>query len=465
VRLPSLPPESVLRLAWPLVLSFTMRSLFSFVDTAFAATIGDEAVAAIGLSFPLEFLLIAFWVGTSTGMTSLLSRAMGAHEGERFAQVVATTRRIVAVLIPVFFAIGVGVWVVTPYLVREGPGQPGLEPETARLFRIYGSVIVAGSSITSFWSILPDSIVKAHHDTKATMWAGIWSNMLNVTLNTVFVFVFGWGIFGIAFSTVIGRLGGLIYALRKAAGHERRRLEAGLDTQPGTYERPLRAIAVLAVPAALTYALMSLESTVINALLADTPRATESIAAYAIYYRVAMFFLMPLIATSVALLPFTGRLWGRRDVNGIRRAFREVSWTAFLYVAVIVVPVTLFGGPRLVALLAEAPLTRELASFGVMLVPLACFASLGFFACRPIFEGMQLGHPGLVIALLRYVVLTPPAALAGSWIARGAGLTAFHGVIAGVVVATAVSSTVFVAWMQRQLAAAERASAPIPAPA
>ena len=38
------------------------------------------------------------------------------------------------------------------------------------------------------------------------MWAGIVSTLVNVTLNTVFVFVFHWGIFGIAFATVLGRL-------------------------------------------------------------------------------------------------------------------------------------------------------------------------------------------------------------------------------------------------------------------
>ena len=63
----SQPDKTILQLAWPLILSFTMRAMFSFVDTGFAATLGDESVAAIGLTWPLEFLFIAFWVGTSTG--------------------------------------------------------------------------------------------------------------------------------------------------------------------------------------------------------------------------------------------------------------------------------------------------------------------------------------------------------------------------------------------------------------
>ena len=52
----------------PLVVSFTMRAAFTFVDTIYAATIGDSAVAAIGLTVPFEFLMIALWVGMSTGL-------------------------------------------------------------------------------------------------------------------------------------------------------------------------------------------------------------------------------------------------------------------------------------------------------------------------------------------------------------------------------------------------------------
>src|SRR6185503_539027 len=76
----------VLVMAAPLVVSFWMRSLFTFVDTFYAATLGDAAVAAIGLSIPFEFLMIAVWVGLSTGLTSNFSRAMGAREETKLHQ-------------------------------------------------------------------------------------------------------------------------------------------------------------------------------------------------------------------------------------------------------------------------------------------------------------------------------------------------------------------------------------------
>ena len=54
---------TLLMMTLPLIISFWMRSLFSFVDTWYASFLSDAAVAAIGLSFPFEFIMIAVWVG------------------------------------------------------------------------------------------------------------------------------------------------------------------------------------------------------------------------------------------------------------------------------------------------------------------------------------------------------------------------------------------------------------------
>ena len=220
---PTSQSPSVLRMSAPLMVSFVMRSAFTFVDTIYAAIEGDAAVAAIGLTFPFEFVMIAFWVGLSTGLTSSLSRAMGAHQGRRIEQYLQATWRLAAIVSPLFLLLGAAIWFVAP--------QGGLEDEVYRSFRIYGAVLIGGSAFTTFWSVIPDSVVKAHQDTRSTMWAGIWSNVTNLALNTLFLFGFGWGIFGIALSTVLGRIAGLVYALRAAAKHEARRLTAALGTQ------------------------------------------------------------------------------------------------------------------------------------------------------------------------------------------------------------------------------------------
>jgi Na+-driven multidrug efflux pump len=435
-----------------------MRAAFTFVDTAYAATIGDAAVAAVGLTIPLEFLMIACWVGMSTGLTSHLSQAMGARQGARIDQLLAVTRKIVWSLAPIFMLIAGAAVLWAPRM--------GLDADVTRQFRIYCGVLVGGSALNAFWSIIPDSIVKAHHDTRSTMWAGIWSNLINVALNTLFTFVFHWGIFGIAFSTVVGRFGGLWYALRRAAAHEDRRRAAGRDTDPTLDTAPFHALMKLSVPAALTYALMALEASVVNRLLAGQPDATSSIAAYGIYYRVMQFAFMPVVAASVAVLPFVARLSGERDYAAIRRELRATMLAGAAYGLFVVAPALLLFGGTLASWLAEADTTARLTRMALWLAPLAVLTSIPFQLCRPAFEGLQRGRPGLVMAAVRYVGLTIPLGLLGLAVAGWTGIAPLAGLLGGLIAAGALASGIFLVWMRRALAALELrpSSTPDPAP-
>jgi len=431
----------------PLVISFWMRSLFSFVDTYYASYLSDAAVAAIGLSFPFEFVMIAVWVGMSTGLTSNFSRAMGAGEETKLQQYLKATWTLVLLCIPVFLLLGAACWLFADKLSPDR--------EVARQFAIYGSVLVGGSALTLFWSVLPDSIVKAHGDTKATMWAGIWSNVINVIFNTIFTFVFHWGIFGIAFSTVIGRFGGLAYALRKAAGHEAARKAKNLPSVPGRDPRPYRALFVLAIPSALSYVLMASETGVVNWLLKGLEHGKEALAAYAIYYRVFQFVVMPAIAASVAMLPFAARRFGERDIAGVRGGLREAHLALAAYAA-LAAPVLFFLAPPLARHLANSPVTIAYLVPALRIVPLGALLAMPFFLCRPVFEGMGRGRPGLTMSLLRYVVLAAPAALAGLWLAPRLHVSQVLGLVGGLMGAAAISSLVFLFWTRKALIGAAK---------
>lgn len=437
-------------MAAPLTVSFVMRAAFSLVDTAFAATLGDHAVAAVGLTLPFEFLMIAVWVGLSTGLTSCLSRAMAAQQDRKISQYLRAAWVLVGWVSPAFLIAGIGIYFAAPHMA--------LAPEVARSFAVYGAVLVGGSAFTTFWSVIPDSVVKAHQDTRSTMWAGIWSNVINLVLNTVFTFAFHWGVFGIALSTVIGRIGGLLYALARARFHEERRKASASVSACEPDPAPYAAILALAIPSALTFALTATETGIANALLARLPNATEAIAAYSIFYRVMLFAMNPVIAVGVAMLPYAARRFGEHDLAGLRRGLRESIVVSAGYTLALVAPVLLFGAPWIARALAESQITRDLATFALRVVPLACLAGAPFLVCRPMFEGIGRGRPGLVMAALRYGVLTAPCAWLGMRGAAALGKPALHGALMGLLVSAAVSSLVFLVWLDRDLTRMTRAS-------
>ncbi|NIL99474.1 MAG: hypothetical protein GTN89_00575, partial [Acidobacteria bacterium] len=388
---------------------------------------------------------IAVWVGLSTGLTSALSRAMGERQGEKIRQYLRVCWRAIAVVSPGFTVLGVAIWFVAPHM--------DLEASVKRAFQIYGTVLIVGSAFTTFWSIIPDSLVKAHQDTRSTMWAGIWTNVINVVLNTLFLFVFHWGIFGIAFSTVLGRIGGLVYALARARVHERARIAHERTPLSDLDRHATRTVLGLAIPSSLTFVLMALETAVVNMLLAGRQHATEAIAAYAIYYRLVLFALQPVIAGAVALLPFAAMRCGSGDTAGVRRGLHQMIAASAVYSLIVVGPIMAVIAPWVANSLAESPLTAEYARFALFTIPFACLSGSVFLLCRPVFEAMGRGRPGLVMATLRYGFLMLPLAWIGMQEAERLGYPAIDGLVIALLVASGLSSLLFYAWMRNALEA------------
>ena len=431
----------------PLIFAFWMRAAFTLVDTLFARRIGDHAVAAIGLTIPFEFVSYAIWVGLSTGLTSAMSGAMARREGANVERYIRAARLQILCVIPAFLAIGAAIYL--------GAFDRGLEADVAASFRVFGGVLVSGLALTIFWSVLPDSIIKAHQDMRSTMWAGITSNIGNVLLNLVFTLWWGWGVFGLALATTLSRLGGLAYAVRVARRHEDERRARGRDTDPAVDPHPHRTMLALAVPSAAAFMLMATESAIVNVLFRGIDGAKQQIAAYSVFFRVSLFAFQPAIAISVAMLPFSARRFGLHDVAGLRRGFHEALRGFSLYVVLAVLPVSLLFPAQIAAAFTETAGTRDVAAQVMRILAVGCLVGGPFALCRPLFEGMRRGTPGLVVAVLRYVVLSLPAAYAGMALAPRLGLAPVAGMIVGLTAVAAVCSCIFLLWTGKALREAE----------
>lgn len=423
-------------MAWPLVISFTLRFMFSLVDIVFAGLIGAEDnadVAAIGLFAPLQLVFIAIWVGLSGGFTAALSQAFGSQDEARVRALKETMRRLLALLVPVLALTGVAVWSVVPYL--------GLKPSLTSAFRIYATTLVVGMPLTGFWSIYPDSIVKAHQETRTTMIAGLMSSVANISLNALFALVFGWGIFGIALATVVSRLPSLGYAARRAGRLEKARGAqrwTGIETM---WAPPLAAILRLAVPGALTFLLGALESGVVNRLLAGLEDATTAIASYAVYDRLLMFALMPASATAIAVVPFVARLLPAGEIGRIRHDLvRGLLLAAGVSVVVTLTLGWLVAGPVVGFLIKSDAAGHSLALGIVRLLPVGALALVPFLVLRPVFEASNRPRLGVLLSLARYLLLAIPLVSLGAWTGPSLGLEPLLAMVLGLILAGLTAS-------------------------
>ena len=69
-------------MALPIMLSMLIQSLYNVVDSIFVAQLGEDALAAVSLAFPVQQLMIAVSVGTSVGVNAIVSRRLGQRDQE-----------------------------------------------------------------------------------------------------------------------------------------------------------------------------------------------------------------------------------------------------------------------------------------------------------------------------------------------------------------------------------------------
>jgi Na+-driven multidrug efflux pump len=309
---------------------------------------------------------------------------------------------------------------------------------------------MAGSAISSFWSILPDSLVKAHQDTRATMWAGLASSLTNIALNALFLFVFHWGIFGIALSTVLGRFAGLAYAWRCAQKHENVRMARPDQQLVGRIARPIRGILGLAIPSALGFVLLGTESLSVNFILKELPDPTSAIAAWSIFDQSVRFLAMPIIALGVALLPLVARLKGEGRMSDIAKELSVGLRAAGIYLLVLALPFTYFVGPLIADALTDTEVTKDLALSTLIWIPLAVAGLAPFLLCRATFDGLQEPRPSLMASAFRTIVLVIPMVWLGTKYHDALGLSTIAAACVAFVIGATVSGLVFFFFTRRR---------------
>ena len=67
----------LITMSLPMVISMLVQALYNVVDSMFVAMIGEDALTAVSLAFPIQSLMIAVSTGTGVGINALLSRSLG----------------------------------------------------------------------------------------------------------------------------------------------------------------------------------------------------------------------------------------------------------------------------------------------------------------------------------------------------------------------------------------------------
>ena len=187
------------------------QTFYNLVDTWFAGRISAEAIGAIAKSFPIYFTIIAVGVGLGAATNALIGNSIG-EKKVRVASMYIAQSLIFALTVSIFVTLfGLN---ASNYLL----GIMGSDAAGIALTREYLDIIFYGTFIVLI-QISLNGTLNAQGDTKSYRNVLIFSFFLNIFLNPLFIwgygFIPGFGIAGLAIATVISQLIGTIYLAYK----------------------------------------------------------------------------------------------------------------------------------------------------------------------------------------------------------------------------------------------------------
>lgn len=385
----------------PLLLGNVFQQLYSTIDAMVVGLgVGKEALAAVGVSFPLIFLMISVIMGVSMGGSVVLSQYFGAREQVRLRKSMHT---IYALLL---IASGVttiaGIVVAGPILILIG--TPSAYFAQARLFlqiTFCGMVFIFGYNAIS-------AVLRALGDSKNPLYFLIFASLLNIGLVLLFVLGFHWGVAGSAWATVIAQAFAFAISLAYVQRSKDRILHISLKELRVDRDE-LRRVLSVGLPTALQMGLISLSFIALNAIV--NPFGTEVMAGYTAASRLDSFAVLPAMNLSIAMSTFVGQNMGAGKPERVRRGLGAVLLLSTVLSVLITAAFQLF--PRdLVALFATDP--AVIAHGSRYLVIVSAFYLV--FSTMFVMSGLLRGAGAATFAMMSAVVAVWVARIPSSWL-------------------------------------------------
>ena len=308
-------PELIKKIAIPASIGFFFNTLYNVVDTYYCGLWSTQALAAVSLSFPIFFIIIAMGSGFSTGASALLANALGAGDKNKARWLATQTITFNLFTSIVITAIG---FLISPALFR----LLGASEQYLQMALSYTNVIFLGT-IFFFATFTLNSFLTAQGYTVVFRNLLIAGFVLNVILDPAFMF--GWwilpemGVAGVAWATVVIQL---LTATFLTYYVGRTGLFCRECWQMFWPRREYFAqIARQGFPASLNMMMTALGVFVITYFVA--PFGKEAVAAYGIATRIDQIAIMPTIGLNIAVLTLVAQNNGAGKMERAREAVKS----------------------------------------------------------------------------------------------------------------------------------------------
>ena len=327
-------PKIMLSMGIPMILSMVLQACYNIVDSMFVARIteegsiihvGEKAVNALTLAFPIQMLIVAFGIGTGVGVNVVLAKSLGQKDEQKVARVAGNGITLGLIIYAVFLVFGiVG---IHAYFKTQTSDAMILSMGTQ-----YLQICTIGSIGMILFSIYEKTLQATGKSLYSTI-AQIGGAVTNIILDLILIF--GWmgfpklGIVGAAYANVIGQSVSMVLAMvfHYLINHEVKNGFKYLLLN----KRIVKEIYAIGLPAIIMQALMSFMTYGVNIIFHGVSEA--AVTAYGIFYKIQQFIYFAAFGLRDAITPIVSFNYGM----GSEKRVKQGTYYGLLYTSIIMI--------------------------------------------------------------------------------------------------------------------------------
>lgn len=392
----------LMQMSAPMVIGFMVQALYNIVDTMFVGqSVGALGIGALGVSFPLQVILMAIGSLIGSGVAVIISVELGKKKPD-------AAKRAVGSALVAAFALAIISAVILMPILPQVLTLFGSTPDILPGAVTYMTYILIGIPFFATTMVI-NQAMRAEGKPKIGMTSMIIAAIVNIVLDYILIFPMGMGIQGAAIATMVAQIVGCAVSVGYAYTFKHAFVRPIFTRDIKLFFADFKKIVQLGFPTFFNNVSASLVMIVANNLLRFFG-TSDDIAVYSTVSKILQFVTMPIFGIASGVQPIAGYNLGAKNFTRIRDVYQLALKVTAIILVVVTGVIMLFPGQILglfvsdPAFIAFSIQPTRIAFMGIFMLGFSMVSSI-------ILQSIQMQRQASFVALLRQIFIYVPLSL------------------------------------------------------
>lgn len=391
----------LISMSLPMIISMLVQAMYNIIDSVFVAQIGENALAAVSMAFPIQSLMIAVSAGTCVGVNALLSRSLGEKKPED-ARLAAINGIFLAVLGAAAFAV-FGVFGSRMYFASQTS-----DPEIIE-YGVQYLQVCAIFSFGIFGEMMFERIIQSTGRTIYSLFSQGIGAITNIILDPIMIFGLlgcpAMGIRGAAVATVTGQILAMLIAL---FCNLKKNPDVSINMRGfRPHGHTIKIIYAVGIPSIIMQSITSVMTYGMNLILVGF--SATAVTVLGIYFKLQSFIFMPIFGLNNGLIPIIAYNYGARSK---KRIMDTAKLSIAIAVGIMLAGLAIFQlfTPQLLMIFNASDHLLEIGVPALRLISLSFLFAGYCIIVSSVFQALGNGVYSLIISVARQLICILPLA-------------------------------------------------------